>query len=317
MACLGFSLRVASAIAILIFVPAWNFNSTPNPSSHSAGKMAASAANTASSSQTQDNPLTANRLSSAYGKLPISFEVNSGQTDPSVQFLARGAGYTLFLTPGEAVLSLRASRGNAAKAVNAIRPLGSLPQDSEEHSSSPRVTAVRLQLVASNTSAKAVGVDPLPGKSNYFIGNDPSKWHTDVPTYAKVRYSNVYPGIDLLYYGNQEGKLEHDFVLAPGADPNLIAISLRESAKPVADQSGDLTLRTDSGDLTLRSPVVYQVMAGHRKIIPATYVLAANNQIKFQLGSYDRTAPLVIDPVLQYSGVFGGSGDETVERIAV
>jgi Domain of unknown function DUF11/Beta-propeller repeat len=197
--------------------------------------------------------------------------------------------------------------------VTAVHPLRS-PQS---NSRTLQTTALRLQLMGSNQSAKAVGVDPLPGKSNYFVGNNSAKWHTDVPTYAKVRYRDVYPGIDLLYYGNQEGKLEHDFVLAPGADPNLIAIGLRESARPVADKNGDLTLHTKSGDLTLRSPVVYQVTAGHREIIPATYVLASNNQIKFHLGSYDKTASLVIDPVLQYSGVFGGSGDETVERIAV
>ncbi len=103
-----------------------------------------------------------------------------------------------------------------------------------------------------------------------------------MPTYAKVRYSNVYPGIDLLYYGNQEGRLEHDFVVAPGADPNAIAIGLRDSEGAVPDKNGGLTLHTKTGDLTLHSPVVYQTIGGQRRTIPATYLLA-DNQIKFQL----------------------------------
>ena len=156
----------------------------------------------------------------------------------------------------------------------------------------------------------------LPGKSNYFVGNDPAKWHTDVPTYAKVRYSSVYPGIDLMYYGNQEGRLEHDFVVAPGADPNAIAIGLRDSDGVAPDGNGGLTLHTKSGDLTLQSPVVYQTIGGKRKTIPASYLIA-DNQIKFQLGGYDRNETLVIDPVIQYSGTFGGGGDEGQAGIAV
>jgi uncharacterized repeat protein (TIGR01451 family) len=310
------SLRIASAIAILVFLPAWHFNSTPGQARFSPVSQMESPATATSPSQTANSPTSANRLSTAYGKLPISFEVNQGQTDASVQFLARSAGYTLFLTPGEAVLSLHAPHGNATKPGAPSVP-HALQSSAVKFASTAPPTAVRLQLIEANIAAKAVGVDPLPGKSNYFVSNNPAKWHTDVPTFAKVRYSNVYPGIDLLYYGNQEGKLEHDFVLAPGADPNLIAIGLRESAKPVADQNGDLTLHTKSGDLTLRSPVVYQVTAGHREIIPATYVLASNNQIKFHLGSYDKTASLVIDPVLQYSGVLGGNGDDVAASIAV
>ena len=156
----------------------------------------------------------------------------------------------------------------------------------------------------------------LPGKSNYFVGNDPNKWHTDVPTYAKVRYINVYPGIDLLYYGNQEGRLEHDFVVAPGADPNAIAIGLRDCDGAVPDQLSGLTVHTRNGDLTLQSPTVYQITGGERRTIPATYQLV-NNQIKFQLGTYDRNAPLVIDPIIQYTGAFGGSGYEAGTSIAV
>jgi uncharacterized repeat protein (TIGR01451 family) len=284
-------------IVALLSVLAWKVEQVFNPSMSVLG--AAHAAAPAASSA---------RLAADYGKLPISFEMNQGQTDKSVQFLARGAGYTLFLTPGEAVLSLHAPHAIADKPGDrAFR--GTLRPSPRQLPSTTPASTVRLQLLGANTKAEASGVDPLPGKSNYFIGNDPAKWHTDVPTYAKVRYSNVYPGIDLLYYGNQEGRLEHDFVLAPGADPNAIAIGLRDSDGAVPDGDGGLTLHTKTGDLTLRSPLAYQLISGQRKTIPATYLLA-NNQIKFQLGSYDRNAALVIDPVLQYSAVFGGFSND-------
>jgi uncharacterized repeat protein (TIGR01451 family) len=165
---------------------------------------------------------------------------------------------------------------------------------------------MRLQLIGSNTKAEVTGVDPLPGKSNYLTGSDPATWHTDVPTYAKVRYSDVYPGIDLVYYGNQEGRLEHDFVVAPGADPTAIAIGLYGSDAIVPDQNGGLTLHSKTTNLTLSRPVAYQTIGGKRRTIPATYLLAGS-QIKFQLGSYDRSTALVIDPVLVFTSVFGGT----------
>ena len=307
-------LRIASAIAILVLTPAWN--PLLRSGSSQVRKSATNPPIAPNSTNSSKAPTAANRLAGAYGKLPISFEVNQGQTDGSVQFLARGAGYTLFLTPGDAVLSLHASLPNAVKTGNPASTRARYSSAAKLASTTPP-SIVRLQLIGANTAAQAKGVDPLPGKSNYFIGNDPKKWHTDVPNYAKVRYHDVYPGIDLLYYGNQEGKVEHDFVVSPGADPNAIAIALGDSAPSAPDNNGDLTLRTGNGDLTLRAPIAYQTIGGQRKIVPATYVLAANNQVKFQLGNYDKAAPLVIDPVLQYSAVFGGSSDEFITGIAV
>ena len=177
--------------------------------------------------------------------------------------------------------------------------------------------AVRMQLIGSNKHAQALGVDPLPGKSNYIIGSDPAKWHTDIPTYAKVRYQDVYPGIDLVYYGNQEGKLEHDFVVAPGADPNQIEFDLRDQDRMPALKNGELTLPTNAGDLRLRAPVAYQVIGGERRPVTATYQAAGSGPIGFRLGPYDKQSPLVIDPVLVYSAVFGGSGRDWVESVAI
>ena len=189
------------------------------------------------------------RLSSSYGKLPISFEPNQGQTAGVVQYLARGAGYTLFLTPGEMVLTLHASLPGTRKPDGAPMPPAIVPPALE---GAEKPAAVRMRLIGSNKHAQALGVDMLPGKSNYLIGRDPAKWHTDIPTYAKVRYQDVYPGIDLVYYGNQEGKLEHDFVVAPGADPKRIEFDLRDEDQTPALKDGELRLPTKAGDMRLR-----------------------------------------------------------------
>ena len=153
------------------------------------------------------------RLVAAYGKLPLSFEANQGQTNSEVKFLSRGRGYTLFLTGNEAVLALnKAEIGGGTRKPEFGTRLSPL---ATRHAAS----VLRMSLVGASESVRASGLEELPGKSNYFIGNDPKKWRTDVANYAKVRYQNVYPGVDLVYYGNQ-GKLEYDFVVAPGANPD-------------------------------------------------------------------------------------------------
>src|SRR5205814_1626160 len=150
------------------------------------------------------------KIGEVYGKLPLSFEANQGQTDSHVKFLTRGAGYGLFLTSAEAVL--RGRHGDAGKGTNR-------QVVAETHR---RIaTLLRMKLVRANQAARAHGVEELPGKVNYFIGSDPKKWRTNIPTYARVEYNNVYPGVDLVYHGNQQ-QLEYDFVVGPGADPRAI-----------------------------------------------------------------------------------------------
>ena len=165
----------------------------------------------------QPDQATRLRVNESYGKLPLSFEANEGQQDQQVKFLSRGRGYNLFLTNREAVLVLTKSEKPAA----ALRRRGrtTLSQKKPKRQS----TVLRTQFVAANPAAKVTGEEELPGKVNYFIGKDPAKWRTDVATYAKVRYEQVYPGIDLVYYGNQR-QLEYDFVVAPGADPARIRL---------------------------------------------------------------------------------------------
>jgi uncharacterized repeat protein (TIGR01451 family) len=291
-----------AATAILAIATLTN-STIAQDAAHTHGDLQGKADSASVGALTKADPAVAARLTSSYGKLPIGFEVNQGQADSAVQFLARGAGYTLLLTPGEAVLSLR---GTHAKAVQPGRLRDARPSAQAEPSST-----VQMEMIGSNRKAEVAGVDPLPGKANYFIGSDPAKWHTDVPTYAKVRYRNVYPGVDLVYYGNQEGRLEHDFVVAPGADPRAIAVGFRQVKHVSLDRSGGVTLRTRSGDVELQKPSAYQLVDGERKPIPSKYKLLAGNRVRFAIGAYDARSPLYIDPVLRYSAVFGSTTDSS------
>ena len=226
------------------------------------------------------------RAGEAYGKLPLRFESNVGQTGAEVKFLSHGSGYTLFLTSSEAVLALKKS--------------GPRPNDG---------TLLRMGLVGANSRAQATGVEKLPGTVNYFIGNDPKKWRTNVPTYGKVEYRNIYPGIDLLYYGNQQ-QLEYDLVVAPGADAGAARLGISGAGKIKIDSGGDLVLDTSGGTVYLRKPIAYQQTANGRQSVEARYALGGAGQVAFEIGAYDHAKPLVIDPVLIYSTYLGGSGSE-------
>jgi hypothetical protein len=201
-----------------------------------------------SSGLSKPDPKTQGKLLETYGKLPLSFEANQGQTDAQVKFISRGSGYTLFLTGDEAVFSLRGSKANGEE----------LPASFQlKPTVVPTTNAVlRMKLVKANPSAKITGSEELPGKSNYFISNDPKKWRSNVPTYAKVKYEGIYSGIDLVYYGNQR-QLEYDFVVAPGADPHRIQFDVRGSKRISRDNAGDLVLQMGEGELRWRKPVVY------------------------------------------------------------
>jgi uncharacterized repeat protein (TIGR01451 family) len=173
-----------------------------------------------------------------------------------------------------------------------------------------------MRLVGANQAAVVVGLDPLPGKTNYFIGNDPKKWHRGVAQYARVEYRGVYPGVSLIYYGRQ-GQLEHDFVVAPGADPRRIRLGFEGAKKLRLDAEGNLVLMTREGEVTLRAPVIYQEVDGVRARVSGRYVLKGKRRVGFDVDSYDRLRPLVIDPVLVYSTYLGGNNYEVGYRIAV
>jgi len=329
------------------------------------------------------------RVIETYGRLPLSFEPNDGQTNPEVKFLSHGRGYTLFLTRKEAVLALQkpsavspqlsvkgkwrldsgkskletrnASRLSLESAISNLRFLVPSLEYPAPRSIAPAPTpqppapdVVRLELVGANPQARVVGLDELPGKSNYFIGNDPKKWRTNVPTYAKVRYADVYPGIDLVYYGKNsevrgqksEGEseagaewraqLEYDFVVAPGADPKAIRFFMVGAKRFCLGSDGDLLVEVGNGEVHFQKPVVYQLAAGaglraatsaarnpkskigNPKSLDGQYVLLAGNRLGFEVRGYDRSRPLIIDPlVLSYSTYLGGSSQDVGQAIAV
>jgi uncharacterized repeat protein (TIGR01451 family) len=237
-----------------------------------------------------------------FGQLPLSFEANQGQTDPTVKFMSQGQGYTLFLTSDEAILELQ------RKGV-AVNP-------SASSNSKADTSVLRMKLIGASSHTQVTGADPLPGQVNYFMGGDPSKWHTGLSLFGKVNYSAVYPGVNLVYYGNQR-QLEYDFVLAPGADPNQIALSFTGST-PKVDANGDLLLPVSDAakDIRFQKPVVYQLANGQRHVVEARYLLAGN-RVTFDIGPYDNSRELVIDPLLVYASYLGGSQRETGTGIAV
>jgi hypothetical protein len=255
------------------------------------------------------SPASASAARSSYGKLPLSFEANTGQTDARVKFLSRGNGYTLFLTKDEATVALR-------KSPPKLSPSNITRQLSNANESAVGET-VRMRLLGANSPPRIVGADELPGKANYFIGNDPSKWRTNVPTYAKVRYKDVYPGIDLVYYGNQ-GQLEYDFVVAPGTDPRSIHLAFQGGGKPSINPNGDLVFGGTGEAVRFQKPVIYQVVGEVKKPVEGSYVMASASSIAFRLGKYDHSQPLVIDPALVYSTYLGEGGvDGNLGAIAV
>jgi hypothetical protein len=242
-----------------------------------------------------------------YGKLPLSFEANHGQAVPSVDFLSHGPGYALFLRSGEAFLAIHSG-------TSVLSPDRS-SRDQSGHASAPMPlegSVVGMRWIGANSRAYARAEDELITKTNYFLGNDPADWRTNIPNYGRVRYRSIYPGIDLVFYGNQR-QLEHDFVVSPHANPSKIVLSLTGIKDVQIDPAtGDLIASTGTagakGDLRLIKPTAYQLLGGHRTAVAVQYQLLADNQIAFVVGHYDRSAPLTIDPVLVYSTYLGGSG---------
>ena len=253
----------------------------------------------ASTSQPQADELSG--LRADYGSVPLSFEANQGQTADEVQFLSRGSGYTLFLAPTKAVLSLQ--------------------ERTNDSQMKPVTNVLRMELKGANPAAEVEGRDLLPGKSNYFVGNDPKNWRTDVATFAKVNYQAVYEGVDLVYYGNQR-QLEYDFIVAANADASQIRWAI--PAKTELDEAGGLVLHVNGSNVRMKKPVVYQTIKGERIEVAASYSIQnpkskiPNQEVGFTLGSYDHNEPLVIDPVVIFSSsLLDGSGADSANAIAI
>lgn len=223
--------------------------------------------------------------------LPLSFEANQGQVDQQVKYLARGQGYTLFLTPGAAVLGLRSEgAGNPTE-------------------------WLRLVLQGAASAPAITGEEQLPGQSHYFVGNNPAQWRTNIPTFSRVRYQQVYPGVDLIYYGRQ-GRLENDLEVTAGTNPKVISWRLEGAERIRVDSSGDLVLTLGGSEVRLQQPRAYQLDGQQQREIPICYRVHGQ-KVSFALGKYNRRQKLVIDPVLTYSTYLGGSGGDIAYGVAV
>lgn len=220
-------------------------------------------------------------------RLPLRFEPNLGQAAPTTHFVARTERYALHLRASEAVLALRAEPGRL----------------------------VRLRLEGARPDALGSGSGELPGRSHYLTGRDPGGWRTDVPAYTRVRFEEVYAGIDLIYYGRGRD-LEWDFVLAPGAEPGRIRIAFEGADSLEIDAQGSIALSVPGGTILLRPPVAYQEIGGHRRPVDARYVLS-EREAGLRLAVHDPDHPLVVDPVLSFATYLGGSGADAGRAVAV
>ena len=222
----------------------------------------------------------------AYGSLPLAFESNEGQGDPAARFLAHGHGYTLALAPDALTLGLP--------------------------------TPLRFTFPGANPAPAMRAEQPLPGVVNSFIGNDPTRWHAGISTSARVRYTGLYPGLDLVVYGTNNGRWEYDVVVAPGADPAAFALSVDGATGVTLDATtGDLVLTMATGEVRQHAPTIYQDVDGERRIVAGGYAMRDDSTVGFRVGEYDPSLPLVIDPTLVYSTYLGGSGDDKGTGIAV
>ncbi len=234
------------------------------------------------------------KAASSYGKLPLSFEENKGQTDASVRYLSRGSGYTLFLTEKDAVLSLATVDKNRQK----------------------NSTAIRMGFAGSTGAATVEASELQPGRSSYLSGRDSSKWLTNISQFGRVNYRNVYPGIDASFYGNQR-QLEYDLIVAPGADPKQIRLRYEGIGKITVAKNGNLMIETALGNLEQLAPVSYQTINGVRRPVASKYAVRSNGEVTFDVARYDRSQPLVIDPVVQWSTFIGGTSADVANSIAL
>ena len=247
-------------------------------------------------------------VQSEYGQLPLSFEANQGQTDSRVDFLARGAGYTMFLTGKGAVIDLQ-------QAATSPPATGGDPTAASQ-SNKVSGTVIDMQFVGANPGAAVTGLDKQQTVSNYFVGNDSSQWRSGVANFGQVDYQHLYSGIDAVFHGNQ-GQLEYDFNIAPGADPNQIQWQIDGATGLSLDAAGNLLIHTTGSDLVEKAPNIYQEVNGARVAVSGHFVLEGGDRVGFAIGSYDASAPLVIDPTLSYSTYLGGNFFEYGEAIAV
>lgn len=219
-------------------------------------------------------------------KQPLLFEINEGQVDADIQFLSRGNGYVLYLAENEIILNIH------------------------------RQGSIKIRFLGTNSKPFLEGIEKLQSKSHYFIGRDPQKWHRDISHFAKVGYRDLYPGINAIFYGNPH-QLEYDICVAPGKDPRIVRFSIEGSEKISIEKSGNLCIHLgNKHDIEMLRPSIYQIVGEKKEIVDGKYVFLAQGEVGFEIGRYDPSMPLIIDPILSYSTYLGGSDDDNGLGIA-
>jgi RHS repeat-associated protein len=310
-------LAVLSLILQLLASSTFNFTSLSHVSTSQVNTEPKPSSIKTTNSQSQASSVAQN-----YAKQPLSFEVNQGQVDDQVNFVSRGSGYSFFLTSNEAVFSLSKPKQNNEQDtkysfLDTVKNKD-LAKRTQVQSEPPEV--VKMSFIGANPNPQVVGEEEQLGKSNYFIGNDPSKWKTNVSHYSRVRYKDIYQGIDVVYYGNDLGQLEYDFNLAPGVDPHVIKLNFEGVDRLETTEKGDLVLHLSSGDLVQKAPRIFQEINSVKRDIVGNYQVSNLNltQVSFVIKNFDKTLPVTIDPSLLYSTYLGGGpGDDVSNGIAV
>ena len=254
------------------------------------------------------------RMRANLDALSLAFEANQGQTDPQVKYLARGNGYTVFLTGNDTVFSLQ-SPSQLASQTAGKRGFG-LAKTTPGPRKTELSAAIHMHLVGGNAEPQIAAGSQLPGVTNYYIGSDRSQWQTGVKQFAGVSYRDVYPGVNMAFHGEQR-QLEFDFIVAPGASPAPIQLGFSGARWITTDGSGNLLLASAAGNVVLHKPVAYQEIDGKRQNVAAEFVEESNNRVTFALGNYDHSRELVIDPSLSYATYLGGSAEDEAFAIAV
>lgn len=244
------------------------------------------------------------RIRAGFGALPLAFEANQGQTDPQVKYIARGSGYTAFLTGNETRFVVTSA--------HAARKLASRKTANEKIESA----AIDMRLVGASSEPAIIAGNQVPGVINYYVGNDQSKWQLGVKQYANVSYRGVYPGVNMSFHAQQR-QMEFDFIVSHGTDPAVIGMAFSGARKLATDASGNLVLSSAAGDVVLHKPVAYQEKDGKRELVDAAFQLESENEVTFRLGSYDRDRELVIDPSLSYATYLGGLDEDEAFGIAL
>lgn len=244
------------------------------------------------------------RAGKVFGSIPLLFEANIGQAESDAQFVARGDGFGLMFKPDAVAMVVKARAGDAPS------------QTSAQALSASQGAVVHMKMAGANPNPRLAPRGKQAVRLNYMIGSDAANWQTDVPSYSELVYEQVYKGVDVRYYGNRR-QLEYDFIIAPGIDPDCVRLDFEGCESVSVASNGDLILDTEAGSLRHNKPLVYQEVDGERREVAGSYSITAQGQVGFQLGEYDRSLPLVIDPVLEYSTYLGGNSNDFSKDLTI